>query len=654
MPPYIYDGSGLDLPVRFPLRSGALTMLFDDGALRYISLGDVELMREVYFAVRDENWGTIPATMTIQEKLVDDDHFRIVFERVHEERHIRFRWTGTLEGSRDGVITMTVDGSTETTFQRNRIGWCVIHSHKAAGVRAKIEHVDGTESEGRFPDKIQPDQPFFDVRVIRHEAAPDLWFRTEMTGETFETEDQRNYTDASFKTYSTPQRLPKPVTLETGTPIRQTVTMSLVTPRTAEDAQTPYPLLVFGTPLEPSAEVALRVTLDPSHAHPLPSIGLTAIPTTDPLADEQISLLKALNLGYVRGEVWLNQPDAAQRLNRAADDANRLGEPLAIAAFLGDNAEQDADALVTLLDSLRPQPELAPITIYLSGGNNGNGAKIRLVKERLSRFGVPIGVGADRFNTLNNNRPPADVVDFLSYGASPQVHAIDHLTHLETLWGQNVQLESALILSRGKPIHVGPVTFRGFAGWQPIIEDSSALDPMPWYVDPRQMSLFGAGWTIGSISALAAGGASMVTYYGTVGMTGVVAHDSGVLPDAFGDLNGVFPMWHVFKWVGDFAGGEAVAVTLNDPLVGTALALRKAGKNRLLIANSADHSRTVKAHLPGQSSVMVKILDESTADPAMQVPDAFQSAAGTSRSLEDGILQLDLAPYAIVCVDWNS
>ena len=38
-----------------------------------------------------------------------------------------------------------------------------------------------------------------------------------MEGETFETEDQRNWSDASFKTYGTPLHLPFPVEVEEGT-----------------------------------------------------------------------------------------------------------------------------------------------------------------------------------------------------------------------------------------------------------------------------------------------------------------------------------------------------------------------------------------------------------------------------------------------------
>mgnify|MGYP006195238293 CR=1 FL=1 len=46
-------------------------------------------------------------------------------------------------------------------------------------------------------------------------------------GDVFEMEDQRNWTDASYKTYVRPLALPWPYTLEAGTELEQAVTPSL-------------------------------------------------------------------------------------------------------------------------------------------------------------------------------------------------------------------------------------------------------------------------------------------------------------------------------------------------------------------------------------------------------------------------------------------
>ena len=49
-----------------------------------------------------------------------------------------------------------------------------------------------------------------------------------MRGDIFEMEDQRNWSDASFKTYCTPLALPFPVEIDAGTAVTQEVCISLL------------------------------------------------------------------------------------------------------------------------------------------------------------------------------------------------------------------------------------------------------------------------------------------------------------------------------------------------------------------------------------------------------------------------------------------
>ena len=52
-------GRGAPLPERTPLRAGPLTLFYEAGDLRYVKPGDREILRRVYVAVRDRNWGTV-------------------------------------------------------------------------------------------------------------------------------------------------------------------------------------------------------------------------------------------------------------------------------------------------------------------------------------------------------------------------------------------------------------------------------------------------------------------------------------------------------------------------------------------------------------------------------------------------------------------
>ncbi len=55
------------LPVKL-LQSGSLSCIYEHGCLRYIKLGEIELIRMIYTAVRDENWYTADYEIT-EEKI---------------------------------------------------------------------------------------------------------------------------------------------------------------------------------------------------------------------------------------------------------------------------------------------------------------------------------------------------------------------------------------------------------------------------------------------------------------------------------------------------------------------------------------------------------------------------------------------------------
>jgi len=114
-------------------------------------------------------------------------------------------------------------------FLRNRIGLCILHPiTECAGKPVAIEHVNGSLEQGSFPRDISPHQPFFDLRSLSYEVAnTGISARLEMEGDTFEMEDQRNWTDASFKTYCTPLALPLPHPVKTGDRVEQSVALSL-------------------------------------------------------------------------------------------------------------------------------------------------------------------------------------------------------------------------------------------------------------------------------------------------------------------------------------------------------------------------------------------------------------------------------------------
>ena len=204
-------------------------MLLDGVDLRYLRLGDTELMRRVYVAVRDVDWDTVPGTVSGLEVEQGDKSFRVEFDVRHARRDVDFSWHGAITGDESGRVEIVLDGRAADVLPYNRIGICVHHpwrETKAARFRARTP--DG-EIEGRFPDLIGPQGfedgmyralfPAFDRLEV--ELATGGRLLLEFEGDLWETEDHRNWTDANFKTYSTPIGLGRPAPLKAGQELRQ-------------------------------------------------------------------------------------------------------------------------------------------------------------------------------------------------------------------------------------------------------------------------------------------------------------------------------------------------------------------------------------------------------------------------------------------------
>jgi hypothetical protein len=168
------------------------------------------------------------------------------------------------------------------------------------------------------------------------------------------------------------------------------------------------------------------------------------------------------------------------------------------------------------------------------------------------------------------------------------------------------------------------------------------------------MSLFGAGWTLGSLKYLAENGASSATYYQTTGWLGVMETENGSpLPVKFLSIPGaVFPIYHIFADAAEFAGGQVVTSKSSHPLNVACLALRDGDRTRLLVANLEGAPVQIQViGLPAQ--VQVRIIDATNALQAMQSPTRFRQQPGEKRSTEAGSLTLAIKPYAYLRIDYK-
>jgi hypothetical protein len=589
------------------LRAGPLTLEFDRGALRWIRCGSREVLRGIYVAVRDPQWGTVPGTLSALAVESGVDHFRARFRSSHRQGPIHFEWTGLLEGDATGTVLFAMDGEAGATFLKNRIGICVLHPIvECAGQPCEVERADGEVVRGVFPRFVSPQQPFLGIRAIRHEVVPGLVAEQRFLGDVFEMEDQRNWSDASFKTYSTPLALPFPAQVRAGTRVQQSVTLRLM------GEARPRPVLVSG------AE-AVRVRVDPDRPLPLPRLGLGAATEGRVPTEGERAHLRTLALDHLRVDLYLPAPGVEGELALAIQESRALDLPLEVALFLSDDAEGDLQAFASI--ARRQEPRVGIWLLFREASattTDGLAAQARrwlLPVDPRARFG---GGTDSNFAELNRGRPSAAELDQVSFSLNPQVHAFDDATLVENLASLRSLADSARAFVGSCPLALSPVTLRPRLR-APTTAPAEAADP-------RHASSFGAVWTAGLLAAATEAGFAGLTLFEPVGPRGVVEGEQ------------VHPLFDVLEAWAAMKDGVALPASSDVPQRVQALAFRKGREVRALVFNLGPED--VQAHVAGLP----------LGARATRIHPGPKGAALAAGHTSEGY-RLALGPHALVCVD---
>jgi D-apionolactonase len=644
----LLHGSDASLPDLQVLHAGPARVLLDGIDLRYVAIGRIELVRRIYVAVRDRNWNTIPGEVSDLELDAREDSFDVRFSVRHRAEGIAFAWEGAITGTEDGRITYGLDGVAEQDVQYNRIGICVHHPwRETAGAPFRARTPDG-EIEGAFPDLIGPQRvedgkiyALFEAYDRLEVDLPDGGsLELEFEGDLWETEDHRNWTDANFKTYSTPLSLGFPHDLRGGESLAQRVT---ITPRGVEDSS--------------SMGGAVRLSIGESTGTVVPAIGLGVDGDGHEPTEREIELLRALAPAHFRVELKLDTAGWRDALAHAQEAARRAGAHLLVSLHL--RPEHVAE-LRAVGEALVGGPEVDDVLVIFLGGRTSTPQEttpaelVDLVRSELGAAlrDTPIGGGTEiYFTEINRTRPEAENWDSVCFSITPQIHAFTDLDIVENLDAQAENVRSAKALAPGKRIVVSPITIRRRVNFHATApEPEPAPDRLPDSVDVRQPSLLGAAWTAGSLKYMCEAGAAAVTYYETTGWRGVLERDDGsALPDVFHSRAGeVFPLFHPLADVAGWHDGEVLGVDSEDPLVAIGLAVRTEGALRLLVANVTPNAQDVVVG-PLVGELRLRRLSSESAQEAGADPLAFR-ADGESAAV-DGELALRLEPYEVVRVD---
>src|SRR5262249_42243488 len=149
---------------------------------------------------------------------------------------------------------------------------------------------------------------------------------------------------------------------------------------------------------------------------------------------------------------------------------------------------------------------------------------------------------------------------------NPQIHAFDELSLVEALEAQAETVRSANAFCGATPLAVTPITLRPRFNAVATVEEAATEATLPWEVDPRQMSLFGAAWTLGSVASLAPTGVESLTYFETTGPRGLLECEERPLPAFPSTAGELFPLFHVLADVCELHGAEILEAATDDPL----------------------------------------------------------------------------------------
>lgn len=603
-------GTDKAVPEAVVAHAGPLEVVLRAGKLWHVRLGELEVWHGVAFPYRDAHWRTPEPVLELAHSHIEVESFRVRWVGVfptHPAIDVTLEATGTPDGRIRYVGTAIPRGDIAT----NRLGACVMHPMSASGQAVEVEHIDGRRSASSFPVLIPPWPPFMLVRAIRHEFAPGLWGRCELSGDLFELEDQRNNADASFKTYGRSNMAPRPYVLRGGQAVRQSVELCLerVPPRSRSSRPVARP-------------ISIRCT---EQSFAMPTLGVEA-DALDAGADERLlQALERLAPGQVHVRIVGSDPSIPWKrigylLQRAQ---SQLRLDLKLSDRLAD-ATHDLDALRGALDSAAIVPE--SLAVFPS-----EQAWIDMARAHFARSAI--GGGTPHFFVQLNRAENLGSVDFVTFTTASIVHGADDDIVMLGLQSLPSMVRTLNARYPGVAIRIGPSAIAAPSSPLGLSADSDGISRVALAaIDPRSSALYGAAWLLGYVSQLAVSGIEALTLARLGGPNALLAFTAdGAMTK--------HPPFFVFERL--TRASAALKTDVSDPARIAALLLERDGGRELIVANLAGES--VDAALEGWPSARdMTVLDAESLRAFANIDDPWRALR---RSVPDG--RIRLGPYAV-------
>ena len=640
-------GTEDEAPAARTLRTGALTAALEAGKLRWIRFGGVEALRGLAFVVRGSGWETYAPQIANLEIEEGAGGFRVGYDARIESTDGILDFRADIVAEDGQTLVFTVEMTPETEFRTNRTGFVALHAIEGVvGEACTVTHSDGAVEETAFPGLIMPLQPFFDIAAMRHRVAPGVFLTCRFEGaDPWETEDQRNWTDASYKTYYRPLALPFPYTLAAGETLRQTATLS-----------------IEGRPADVAARAsddgAIEIALGAGTGTHMPEIGVGVAAAERDHLDHGLDLVRALGPGHLVCEFDPRAERGEETLTAYRDLSEALGAGVVLEITVP--CERPVADELAAAAAVADRAGLAPAAIVPE--------QARLLKftlEKVAALGIPdfdevygaaraafpgvrLGGGVfTSFTELNRNCADSALFDFLTHCTVAVVHEPDDRSVVETLQTMPDIVASAKALAGDKPYRIGPSAIGMRANpYGPDVHHNADNGRHSFNrQDPRHRALLGAAFTLGYAARVAPLGLEALALGAPSGALGMVYRRTGHPQPWFDDLAGpaVLPLYHVVAALAAAKGAAIRTVTSGDATRVLGLAYESEGGTLLWLANLTPAPQTVTVSGLAGGRATVGRLDSGNFVEAVTDPAGFAAAAG----MPGDASRIALAPFAV-------
>lgn len=557
------------------LVAGPLTLEYSEGSLWNISNGSEEVIRRIYLVFQDINWTSRPFAIKDEIWEVSDRSFsaKIKAQGSHDAKDLSVELEIT--GSENGEITYGFSALTSVSFMRNRLGLCLLHPVAGlAGRDCELTKADGAIEKSKFPDAISPDQPFLNLSGISHQLQSGQVVSVKFEGEIFESEDHRNWSDASYKTYCTPISLPFPAQVSPGEVLSQKITISISGEHTTSISKDESAVITVGDKEIELPEIGLGLSEDPAHL----------------IASEYVGF-KDIAIKHLR--LTLN---VDSQIRSAVEQALLVTKQLKIDLDLAITAgiPQQLHAILQPISELKDQ--IRSFYIFSASDKTTPLGFIQSAEELLGDKSKIIGGTDLYFTELNRNQSAVDIVDQVNFSINPQVHSFDGRTLIQNTATQKTIAKNAHRIAKGKKVSIGPITLRPRYNPNATEPDKDVSNtPLPSSVDARQRTWFAEAWTAMSIRSLTESESiSTVTYFETLGWSGIRELSTGSKdPLNFASKAGEeFPVWRLFKNLKGFTHARPTASNL--PELVDCLIVTSDQKAKVILVNFSTIEQEVK------------------------------------------------------------